>query len=387
MSRQRSSTHPSCCRGKRSQAGQSKDSYLRQAAALLLAERTARRCVQRAGSCGAPGGCACGWVSLRSLQRPRHSRIAPTGSGWAEDVYKITYADKKVDLRELGRIGLFTVAEHWKAAKRTDEQEAIFSLLQSRLDDADERVRLQAAHFLFLLNDPRTEPAIAKLRTDTEKNRLANVPLQPLKTAWVVGPFPDGGKGLKQPHPPEQGAVDLSATYEAPSGARSWQTVTIDRMLDFKKTFGSCDDSSSYAYFRIESPRKQQMMLCRVLTTGCASGRTARFWTNETMRARCVSGHFRRVAAGSNDFLPRNNIDARALTHITAPHSQRRTAGKTRHRHIGRTLKPPRPTRRRAKSQPSFSRSTGWRRRVGDGAARNSFQPRASAARNVTLSI
>ncbi len=56
---------------------------------------------------------------------------------WAEDaIYKVRYFDETVDLRTLGRLGMFTVAEHWKAGKHTAEQEALFALLRERLGDS-----------------------------------------------------------------------------------------------------------------------------------------------------------------------------------------------------------------------------------------------------------
>ena len=63
-------------------------------------------------------------------------------------MYVIQVADAKVDLRPLGRIGNFTIAEHWKAGKHSDEQEKLFALLLAKLSDAEEPVRLQAAFYL-----------------------------------------------------------------------------------------------------------------------------------------------------------------------------------------------------------------------------------------------
>ena len=49
----------------------------------------------------------------------------------AEDAYIIQFADARVDLRQVNeRIGLYTIADHWKAAKRTAEQEQLFALLE-----------------------------------------------------------------------------------------------------------------------------------------------------------------------------------------------------------------------------------------------------------------
>ena len=88
---------------------------------------------------------------------PTELPLAPWSTG---DVYHVKYLDETVDLRTPGRLGLFTVAEHSRAAKHADEQETLFALLRERLADRSDPVRLQAAYFLSLLNDPRTEPEI-----------------------------------------------------------------------------------------------------------------------------------------------------------------------------------------------------------------------------------
>jgi hypothetical protein len=165
--------------------------------------------------------------------------------------YFIQFADAKIDLRDYGRIGNFTVAEHWKAGKHTDEQEKLFGLLQKELSDNDEAVRLQAAHFLYLLDDSRTERAIAKLRKETAERRLTTAPLKGVNKAWVAGPFPDGKKGLDTAQPPEQGAIDLSATYQVDAAKLTWKEATADRLFSFAKLLEKRESSSCYAYFRL----------------------------------------------------------------------------------------------------------------------------------------
>ena len=141
---------------------------------------------------------------------------------WPEEaIYKVRYFDETVDLRTLGRLGMFTVAEHWKAGKHTAEQESLFALLRERLADSSDRVRLQAAHFLFLLDDPRTEPLIRDLRKSTERSRVASAPLKSLGRVWGIGPFADGPRGMASVLPPETGRSDLSATYRIREPRRS----------------------------------------------------------------------------------------------------------------------------------------------------------------------
>lgn len=304
---------------------ESDDRYVRQAASLLLAER-------------APAEFVSGLFAAES-PRTRHAAVLAAGfeltmppataaipeplplAPWREDaVYKVTYADTKVDLREFGRVGLFTIAEHWKASNHTEEQELLFTKLQKCLDDPDEQVRLQAAHFLYLLNDARTEPAIAKLRSATERKRLALAPLVAFKQAWIIGPFPDGGQGLKTAHPPEDGAIDPSATFATPAGPKSWQSVSVERMLDLRKALGDCDDASCYAYFRIESPRKQQMMLLPGSDDGIKIWQNGKVvWEKETQRAALPFQDVTYVdlEPGSNDFLFRvHNVDGDSALYV-----------------------------------------------------------------------
>ena len=166
-----------------------------------------------------------------------------------EEANIILFADEKepIDLRKFGRVGNYTVAEHWKALKHTEQQEEYFSLLMERLDDEDDKVRLQAAHFLSLLNDPRSEPKIATVVTSVQDRRLDLSKLEHLKPLiWTLGPVPDESRmdassvrdqtksspsanskekeadglgahptsGFKTIHAVETSAIDLAAKYE-----------------------------------------------------------------------------------------------------------------------------------------------------------------------------
>jgi putative heme-binding domain-containing protein len=129
------------------------------------------------------------------------------------------------------------------------------------LDDSQESVRLQAAHFLYLLKDSRSEPEVAKVRKASEMHRLSTARLQGINKVWLAGPFPDGKGGFDTAHPPEQGPIDLSATYEAGSDKRSWKEVPTSGYCDLAKKYGPCDHSSFYAYVRLESAERQQALL------------------------------------------------------------------------------------------------------------------------------
>jgi putative heme-binding domain-containing protein len=244
----------------------SPDTYLRQTAVRVLAERASLEFLKACcSSADEPtrlaGVLATGFrLTLPPSTRPIAASLPLTP--WpSADVFRVRYFDETVDLRTLGRLGMFTVAEHWNAQKHTDEQESLFTFLRGRLSDSSERVRLEAAHFLFLLNDPRSELEIGKLRKQTERRQLVNAPMKHLGRAWAIGPFRDDGRGLATVHPPENGPIDLSATYRTATKALIWQAMKNDRAFDFIKAFGASADVSFYAYCRIESPVRQQMML------------------------------------------------------------------------------------------------------------------------------
>jgi len=129
--------------------------------------------------------------------------------------YAIEFVDGKVNLNDFGRVGTYTVAEHWNAGKHTREQEQLFALLAARLADEDEKVRLQAAHFLYLLNDSRTEPVIARVRTDVERVRL------------------NEGRTIQIPARPDLNYTTITET-------RVWDTVfRVDHQISANTSWGA----------------------------------------------------------------------------------------------------------------------------------------------------
>jgi putative heme-binding domain-containing protein len=313
----------------------SSDTYLRQTAAMLLAERASLESLRSISAAAddktrLAGVLAAGFrLTLPPANKPIDASLplAP----WAEDaIYKVRYFDETVDLRTLGRLGMFTVAEHWKAGKHTAEQEALFALLRERLADSSDRVRLQAAHFLFLLDDPRTEPLIRDLRKSTERSRVASAPLKSLGRVWGIGPFADGPRGMASVHPPETGPPDLSTTYRSEAKTLDWQVVRNDHLFDFSKTFGPSTNASYYAFCRIETPIAQQMMLLPGSDAGIKIWQNGRLvWTHEGSRGALPLADvlFLDLQPGGNDLLFRvNNLDGacglyvhyRTLTPVTA---------------------------------------------------------------------
>jgi len=239
----------------------SRDTYVRQAATLLMAEQGTLPQLEQWAQHEQPAVRLAGTLAIgfRLTLPPATHRLArelKLDELRAGEGYVIDYADAKVDLRRLGPVGNFTTADHWKMSNRTKEQETLFGLLQKRLHDSDNLVRFQAAHFLSVLNDPRTEPQVQQVITENEDRRLAVAATLLVGKVWQIGPFPDAA-GFASVHPPEQGAVDLSAKYKTGPSEVEWQQVTTPR----RYALGSTPQSSHYAYFRIESAVKQRAEL------------------------------------------------------------------------------------------------------------------------------
>lgn len=195
---------------------------------------------------------------------PENAPLAPQQK---EEANIIQFADEKepLDLRKFGRVGNYTVAEHWKVVQHSDEQEQLFATLVAHLEDTDDKVRLQAAHFLSLLNDSRSEPKVLAVTADVQDKRLNLGKLEHLKPVlWTLGPIPDAD-GFKTVHAVETEAIDLSARFEIAGKAYEWQqtkTTSPDRPLyDFRTLFGPSPNSSVYSFFRFDAPTAQRMQL------------------------------------------------------------------------------------------------------------------------------
>ncbi|MFV2065664.1 MAG: hypothetical protein ACC645_01695 [Pirellulales bacterium] len=165
------------------------------------------------------------------------------------------------------------------------------------LADADPQVRHAALVASFELDGPlpkqqvlelaRSEPLVAKVVVASEKQRLAALPVSEIKTitkAWITGPFPDGPDGLETVHPPEQGAINLAARYSAGHAKRTWRQ-TSGRYFDFDRLLGSHDNTSVYAYCRLQSPRQQRILLFVGSNDGVKVWHNRRpVWKNDVVR-------------------------------------------------------------------------------------------------------
>ena len=134
-----------------------KDPLLRQSAALLLAQKATFKQIE--AMCGRSdeamrlaGVLAAGY---RLTLPPTTASLAQHLPLREDGNTRIEYADGKRDLRDHGRVGTFTIAEHWKADKHSEEEYLLLKLLRRMAKDEDAEVRGQAAVFLRVLDDPR----------------------------------------------------------------------------------------------------------------------------------------------------------------------------------------------------------------------------------------
>ena len=300
------------------------DDYLRQTAARLLARRVDAKYIASLAGSPDPGirlaGTLAAGVRLTvppsDFTPPEQVKLTlPADNAFFKG--KIHYADGEVDLRSLGRVGSFTMAEYWKAIEPDQEQRQLVDLLVKRLDDTDDAVRLQAAYYLSLLRDPKTEPAVAKTFQSVQMGRLAAAPLREVARVWAVGPFADGDKGFSTPHAPEQGAVELAAEYPAADGKKAaWRELKAeDGRFDLGRFFPDRGGESAYVLFRLQSGSRQRVLLL----TG--SDACLKVWhngrpvgENEKTRTAAAAQDATLIDAqpGSNDILVRVQMTAKS---------------------------------------------------------------------------
>ena len=218
----------------------------------------------------------------RKLTVPAHDETPPEslplnypkGNGWFHRDQQFYGSDEIVDLADFARIGSYTMAERWKAVPHSAEQEQLFALLLKALDDPSERVRLQAAYFLGLLRDPRSESKIEAVRRVIAIAKLQAAPTLNIREAWCMGPF---ASQLQQKAStatdaaPESGSIDLTTKYRG----QAWERRAADRVL---LRAGSMEPNAEapwlYIYFSVQSRVKQQGLV------SVAAGLERRLWVN-----------------------------------------------------------------------------------------------------------
>jgi putative heme-binding domain-containing protein len=139
---------------------ESGDSFLRQTAVQLLAERASLAELQQLSESVRPPARLAGVLALGfRLTVPQSTKPLPESFPLNPNGFnaKVQYADGIENLATPARLGVFTIADAWAHRARTSEEETIFALLARRMDDADARVARQAAFFLRLLKDERID--------------------------------------------------------------------------------------------------------------------------------------------------------------------------------------------------------------------------------------
>ena len=241
--------------------GRSRDSYLRQTAAFLLAEQGAIEQIRRLCTTDDVPGRMLGILAagFQLTVPPADDRppaelpltIRRTGAVWDAKTV-VQYANEKIDLSKFERIGSYTTAERWNKVKHTPQQEQLFRLLVDRLSDPNDGNRFQAAYFLSLLNDARSRPLLAKVRSEDLARRLASTPFRPVQNLWRIGPFSTKRTGLPESHAIESGPIDLSAGHPGIHKTLHWtkQTAANGR---FGLRVEADKRSRFYFLFRLQS--------------------------------------------------------------------------------------------------------------------------------------
>jgi putative heme-binding domain-containing protein len=289
------------------------DTYLRQTATKLLARRaTMKDIVDLMESNDASVRLVAVLAAGFRLTVPRPHSIPPKEvplfypKGNAFFQTAIRYGDRpdeRVELDKLGRVGSYTTAEMWKAITPSPGQKELFDLLSRGLKDSSEVVRLQAAYFVSLLRDPRTEVEVARVFAEVRERRLADVPVRNVGKAWAVGPFAADDAG------PESGAVDLTTEYTTAMGKVVWRELDgKDGVFTLPKAEGPRGTPLHYLCFRLQSPARQTALLTARSDMG------VKVWFNGRPVEDRGSEIPLDVQPGSNDVLIRGPADGKTIT-------------------------------------------------------------------------
>jgi putative heme-binding domain-containing protein len=265
------------------------DPYLRQTATTLLARRADLADIERLAraedsSARLAAVLAAGTrLTVPEVHQPPPQGVPlfyPEGNMFFQR--KMRYADSPhpVDLADLGPVGSYTTAQQWEAyrlahkedycasppvgvsgvfrteAGRTASAETrLFDLLCRAQEDSSVPVQSQAAFYLGLLCDPRTEPAVAQVTRELRGRGLAEQEPTSVRVAWVAGPFP--GRGPVE-NSPQQGPIDLAAEYPAGAATVRWRKVEA---AENRLSWSAAGDTSTFVYVRLQSRSPQPALL------------------------------------------------------------------------------------------------------------------------------
>jgi putative heme-binding domain-containing protein len=167
---------------------ESGDSFLRQTAVQLLAEKASLAELQQLSESTRPPARLAGVLALGfRLTVPQSTKPLPDSFPLNPKGFnaKVQYADGIENLAPHARLGVFTIADSWTHRAGTSEEEIIFALLSRRMDDADARVARQAAFFLRLLKDERVD-AKASALLGISFNTPTNTPIANALTTGIT---------------------------------------------------------------------------------------------------------------------------------------------------------------------------------------------------------
>jgi putative heme-binding domain-containing protein len=167
---------------------ESGDSFLRQTAVQLLAEKASLAELQQLSESTRPPARLAGVLALGfRLTVPQSTKPLPDSFPLNPKGFnaKVQYADGMENLAPHAPLGVFTIADAWTHRAGTSEEEIIFALLSRRMDDADARVARQAAFFLRLLKDKRVD-AKASALLGISINTPTNTPIANALTTGII---------------------------------------------------------------------------------------------------------------------------------------------------------------------------------------------------------
>ena len=253
----------------------SNDTYLRQTATRLMAEKLSVDELEKLRqSLDAKVRLAIVLAIGRQLTVPAMDFVPPESLELGHTVGPRIYVDREVvDLSKLARIGHYTIAGYWQKGSGSHQQQ--FDLLLNCLSDKSETVRLQAAYFLSLLKDKRSEAKILRVRNEAAEGRLASAKPAPVNHVWMSGTFPDleasgpDRHNLDRQHPPETGVVDVTESYGSGPSQIGWKKLSSQTGDYSSYVEPSGSPQSVYALFYVDSPAEQQFWL-ELATDGAA---------------------------------------------------------------------------------------------------------------------
>jgi putative heme-binding domain-containing protein len=243
------------------------DTYLRQIAARLLSQRATDAELRdlSQGPEAASRLAAVLAAGMRLTTPPAGERppaaiklFYPQDNAFFRSQLKYADVGEPIDLREFGPIGGFMTSERWKLLGPAADQ-AMFKLLDAALADKDDRVALEAVHYLHLLDDPRSEPQLASTVERVWRDRLRPHPAIAVKQIWLLGPLAaDAAAAVKL----NENTIDLAAAYATPDGSQHWRKVPAGagNGIPIVAAHGS-GPWHVYGTFTLQSQKRQKAIL------------------------------------------------------------------------------------------------------------------------------